>query len=118
MDTIISEANDTMINQLNFGLPETSQYITDRRFVNYFPSGSNIYSGGSSAGNKNIRFYISGDSNQYLDLSSIRLFANIKNIDVSDRAKILKTIRWITCIYGTLQGNSWGSNCPRYRPVC
>ena len=24
MDTIISEANDTMINQLNFGLPETS----------------------------------------------------------------------------------------------
>ena len=65
MDTIISEANDTMINQLNFGLPETSQYITDRRFVNYFPSGSNIYSA-SGGGNKNIRFYISGDSNQYL----------------------------------------------------
>ena len=62
MDNIVSEAQDTMINQLNFGLPETSQYITDRRFVNYFPSGSNIYSGGTSAGNKNIRFYISGDS--------------------------------------------------------
>ena len=92
MDTIISEANDTMINQLNFGLPETSQYITDRRFVNYFPSGSNVYSGGSSAGNKNIRFYISGDSNQYLDLSSIRLFANIKNTDVSDRAKFLRPL--------------------------
>ena len=69
MDTIVSEANDAMINQLNFGLPETSQYITDRRFVNYFPSGSNVYA--PNAGNKNIRFYISGDSNQYLDLSSI-----------------------------------------------
>ena len=91
MDTIVSEANDTMINQLNFGLPETSQYITDRRFVNYFPSGSNIYSA-SGGGNKNIRFYISGDSNQYLDLSSIRLFANIKNTDVSDRAKFLRPL--------------------------
>ena len=91
MDTIVSEAQDTMINQLNFGLPETSQYITDRRFVNYFPSGSNIYSA-SGGGNKNIRFYISGDSNQYLDLSSIRLFANIKNTDVSDRAKFLRPL--------------------------
>ena len=91
MDTIVSEAQDTMINQLNFGLPETSQYITDRRFVNYFPSGSNIYSA-SGGGNKNIRFYISGDSNQYLDLSSIRLFANIKNTDSSDRAKFLRPL--------------------------
>ena len=41
---------------------------------------------------KNIRFYISGGSNQYLDLSSIRLFANIKNIDVSDRAKFLRPL--------------------------
>ena len=91
MDNIVSEAQDTMINQLNFGLPETSQYITDRRFVNYFPSGSNIYSA-SGGGNKNIRFYISGDSNQYLDLSSIRLFANIKNTDSSDRAKFLRPL--------------------------
>ena len=59
MDNIVSEAQDTMINQLNFGLPETSQYITDRRFVNYFPSGRNIYSA-SGGGNKNIRFYIRG----------------------------------------------------------
>ena len=91
MDTIVSEANDAMINQLNFGLPETSQYITDRHFVNYFPSGSNIYSS-SGGGNKNVRFYISGDSNQYLDLSSIRLFANIKNTDASDRAKFLRPL--------------------------
>ena len=91
MDNIVSEANDTMINQLNFGLPETSQYITDRRFVNYFPSGSNIYSS-SGGGNKNIRFYISGDSNQYLDLSSIRLFGNVKNTDTTDRAKFLRPL--------------------------
>ena len=93
MDTIVSEANDAMINQLNFGLPETSQYITDRRFVNYFPSGSNVYA--PNAGNKNVRFYISGDSNQYLDLSSVRLFATLQNTD-GTREKFFTTIGWIT----------------------
>ena len=72
-------------------MPETYQYITDRRFVNYFPSRRNIYSA-SGGGHKNIRFYISGDSNQYLDLSSIRLFANIKSTDTSDRAKFLRPL--------------------------
>ena len=79
MDNIIAESETTMINSLNFGLPETAQYITDRRHVNYFPSGSNVYS--SKAGNKNIRFHITGEDNTYIDLSSIRLFANLQNTD-------------------------------------
>ena len=28
MDNLVSESEDVMINQLNFGLPQTSQYIT------------------------------------------------------------------------------------------
>eukprot|EP00438_Fugacium_kawagutii_P035452 Skav216633 [mRNA] locus=scaffold1255:114106:117474:- [translate_table: standard] len=71
--------NDTMINALNFGLPETSQYITSRRFVNFFPSGSNVYA--PNQGNKNIRFNISADDNNYIDLSSIRVFATLQNTD-------------------------------------
>ena len=89
MDNIASEASDVMINQLNFGLPETAQYITDRRQVNYFPSGSNVYA--PNAGNKNIRFYISGDANQYLDLNSVRLFATLQNTD-GTRAKFLRPL--------------------------
>ena len=89
MDNVVAEANDTMINSLNFGLPETSQYITDRRFVNYFPSGSNVYA--PNAGNKNIRFYLSGDDNTYLDLSSIRVFATIQNTDTA-RTKFLRPL--------------------------
>ena len=89
MDNIVSESSDVMINQLNFGLPETSQYITDRRQVNYFPSGSNVYA--PNAGNKNIRFYISGDANQYLDVSSVRLFATLQNTD-GTRAKFLRPL--------------------------
>ena len=76
MDNIIAESEPTMINSLNFGLPETAQY---RRHVNYFPSGSNVYN--PKAGNKNIRFHISGEDNTYIDLSSIRLFANLQNTD-------------------------------------
>ena len=91
MDNVVSEAQDTMINQLNFGLPETSQYITDRR-VNYFPSTSSTYS--STQGNQNARFYISGDSNSYLDLSSIRLFATLQNNEegFENRAKFLRPL--------------------------
>ena len=66
MDNLVSEAQDVMINNLNFGMPETAQYITDRRFVNYFPSRSNIYV--SNQGNKNIRFYVSGEANQYFNI--------------------------------------------------
>ena len=79
MDNIIAESETTMINSLHFGLPETAQYITDRRHVNYFPSGSNVYN--PNAGNNNIRFHISGEDNAYIDLSSIRLFANLQNTD-------------------------------------
>ena len=77
MDNIVAEANDVMSPALDFGLPKTAQYVQDRRHVNYFPSGSNIYT--SATGNKNVRFYITGEDGTYLDLSSIRMFANLQN---------------------------------------
>ena len=89
MDNIVAESNDQMINQLNFGLPETSQYITQRRFVNFFPSGSNIYS--NVGGNNNIKFNISTDDNNYIDLSSIRVFATLQNTD-GDRTHFLRPL--------------------------
>ena len=89
MDNSVAESEDIMINNLNFGLPQTSQYIADRRQVNYCPSGSNVYA--PNAGNKNIRFYLSGDANQYLDLSSVRLFATLQNTD-GTRAKFLRPL--------------------------
>ena len=81
MDNLVAEASDVMSPALDFGLPKTAQYVTDRRHVNYFPSGSNVYKSDGS-GNLNIRFYITGEDGTYLDLSSIRLFANLKNNDV------------------------------------
>ena len=57
-----------MINHFSFGLPETS----------------------SGGGNNSIRFFLSGNSIQYLELSSSRLFGHIKDTDTSDRAKFLR----------------------------
>eukprot|EP00438_Fugacium_kawagutii_P033869 Skav201114 [mRNA] locus=scaffold185:356198:358782:- [translate_table: standard] len=82
-------SHNQMINQLNFGLPETSQYITSRRFVNFFPSGSNVYA--PNQGNKNIRFNLSADDNNYIDLSSIRVFATLQNTD-TDQKKFLRPL--------------------------
>ena len=88
MDNIISESEPVELPELNFGIPQSAEFVTDRRQVNYFPSGSSIY---SPKDNKNIRFYISGDANQYLDLSSVRLFATIENRNL-DRAKFLRPL--------------------------
>ena len=108
MDNIISESSDVMVNSLNFGLPETAQYITNRRLVNYFPSGSNVYA--SNAGNKNIRFLISGDDNQFLDLSSIRLFATLQNTD-ADRAKFLRPLAGLHAFMSRYRCTIAGQQC-------
>ena len=82
MENIVAEASDQMSPALDFGLPQTAQYITDRGHVNCFPSGSNIYKTGS--GNLNIRFYITGEDGTCLDLSSIAMFANLENEDATE----------------------------------
>ena len=88
MDNIISESEPVELPELNFGIPQSAEFVVDRRQVNYFLSGSSIY---SPKDNKNIRFYISGDMNQYLDLSSVRLFATIQNRN-NDKAKFLRRL--------------------------
>ena len=97
MDNIVAESNDQMINQLNFGLPETSQYITSRRFANFYPAGSNIYS--NQGGNNNIRFNISTDDNNFVDLSSIRIFATLENNDPEPK----KFLRPLSGLHGFFQ---------------
>ena len=108
MDNIIAESSDVMVNSLNFGLPETAQYVTNRRLVNYFPSGSNVYS--SNQGNKQIRWLISGDDNQFLDLSSVRLFATLQNTD-PDRAKFLRPLAGLHAFMSRYRCTIAGQQC-------
>ena len=81
MDLVIAETQDNMINSLQFGLPESAAYITDRKQV-HFPSVSgNIFS--STNGNKYIKFVITGEDNNYIDMSSICLFFDAVNTSLT-----------------------------------
>ena len=66
MDNLVSESAEAQIDGLDFSLSTTSMAVTSRRFINVFPSGSNVYN--ATSGNKVIRFNISADDNQFLDL--------------------------------------------------
>ena len=79
MDNLVAESGEAQIDGLDFSLPTTSMAVTSRRFINVFPSGSNVYN--ATSGNKVIRFNISTDDNQFLDLSSVRRFAILENKD-------------------------------------
>ena len=79
MDNLVAESGEAQIDGLDFSLPTTSMAVTSRRFINVFPSGSNVYN--ATSGNKVIRFIISTDDNQFLDLSSVRMFAILENKD-------------------------------------
>ena len=78
MENIIAESESNVVGGFEYGIENLGRYVIDRRQVSYAPSGSNIYSVG--AGNRQIKFHLTAsDTNSYLDLSSIRIFANLKN---------------------------------------
>ena len=91
MDLVLAESTDNMINSLQFGLPESAAYITDRKQV-HFPSVSgNIFS--SSNGNKYLKFVITGEDNNYIDLSNVCLFFDVVNTDTTTpAAKFLRPL--------------------------
>ena len=78
MDLVIAETEPNIMNSLQFGLPESAAYITDRKQV-HFPSVSgNIFS--ASNGNKYLKFVITGEDNNYIiDLSSVCLSFDLVN---------------------------------------
>jgi hypothetical protein len=43
METHIQATEDSLIDTLSFKLPNTANFINDRRSVTFFPSGSNEY---------------------------------------------------------------------------
>ena len=113
MDDLIAESSDVMVNSMNFGLPETAQFVTGRRLVNYFPSGSNVYA--PNAGNKNLRFLdlrflISGDDKQFLDLSSVRLFATLQNTD-GTRKHFLRPLAGLHAFFSRYRCMIVGQQC-------
>ena len=70
MEIYSSSVEDQLIDGLSYKLAPGSSYITDRKSVTYFPSGSNIYT--PNGGTKVIRFLINGSD--WVDPNTLRIF--------------------------------------------
>ena len=68
METHIQATEDSLIDTLSFKLPNTANFINDRRSVTFFPSGSNEY---GPRGVKVMKFLLSGTD--WLDPLTVRI---------------------------------------------
>jgi hypothetical protein len=78
METHIQATEDSLIDTLSFKLPNTANFINDRRSVTFFPSGSNEY---GPRGVKVMKFLLSGTD--WLDPSTVRIQFRLNNKDTT-----------------------------------
>ena len=76
METHIQATEDALIDSLSFKLPNSANFITERRAVTFFPSGGNSY---SPSGVKIIKFMLTGTD--WLDPSTLRVSFRLNNLD-------------------------------------
>ena len=84
METFSPE--DILIDNLSFKLNKGSSYITQKRSVRFYPSGSNVYR--PQSGNRVIKISLNGEDNTWLDPQSVRIFFNVQNLDTTLNRKI------------------------------
>ena len=75
MDSLMTSAEDTLLQSLSYKLGGTSNYITNRRMCTFNASGSNVYS--PASGTRILRFRLSGDD--FLDTDSVRVQFDVRN---------------------------------------
>ena len=55
MEAVANSVDDALIDSLSFKLSNSASYLTDRKSVTFWPTGSNIYK--TNSGTKVIRFF-------------------------------------------------------------
>ena len=75
VEAIANSAEDYLISGLDFKINPSASYITDRKSVTFFTSGSQTYISGQGA--RVIRLQINSDA--WLDPSTVRLHYNLTN---------------------------------------
>ena len=74
METHIQSVEDSLIDSLSFRLPNSANFINDRRSVSFFPTGGNEF---SPRGVKIIKFMLAGTD--WLDPSTVRVQFRLSN---------------------------------------
>ena len=80
METHIQSVEDSLIESLSFRLPNSANFINDRRSVSFFPTGGNDF---SPRGTKIIKFMIAGTD--WLDPSTVRVQFKLSNADTDNK---------------------------------
>ena len=87
MEGYAASSEDALIDGLSFKLGNSASYITDRKSVTFWPSGSNIYK--TSSGTKVIKFQLNSDG--WCDPSTVRIMFNlVNNGDAVERLRPLQ----------------------------
>ena len=79
-------AEDILVDNLSFKLNKGASYITNRRSVTLWPSGSKIYK--PSSGNRVLKFTLNGEDNTWLDPQSVRIFFTLHSRDGANFGKL------------------------------
>jgi hypothetical protein len=75
METILTTVEDNILDSLTFQLGSSSNYITERKSVSFYASGSNIY---TPQGTTLLKFHLT-DNSAWLVPSTIRLQFKFNN---------------------------------------
>jgi hypothetical protein len=81
LDSIVATLDEGLLPGLNFSLSssQAANYVRERHFSTYFPSGSNIYS--PTLGQRVIRINVFRRGKSLSDLSTVRLAFDIVNTE-------------------------------------
>ena len=88
MDSAAAASEDILIDALSYKLGNSASYITDRKSVTFWPSGSNIYK--TTSGTKVIKFQLNSEG--WLDPSTVVINFNLVNND-ADAAKFVRPLQ-------------------------
>ena len=79
METIANSSEDVLLDSLSYKLGNSAQYLTGRKSVTFWPSGSNIYK--PSSGTKVIKLQLNSEG--WLDCSTVVVNFDLHNNDAS-----------------------------------
>ena len=77
---IATGTNDSLLDALDFRLPDVANYIVDRTSCTFFPQGGQPY---TPTGVRLIRFVLA-DNSQFIDPTTIRLLFKLHNTTIPD----------------------------------
>jgi len=104
METIANSSEDVLIDSLSYKIGNSASYITDRKSVTFWPSGSNIYK--PSSGTKVIKFQLNSEG--WLDTSTVVVNFDLHNNDLTS-TKFVRSLQGGHSFFRRLRISAGGS---------